>query len=257
MRKIRLGKIHADYLTMAEAIDEILELTERKKGGFIVTPNVDHVVLAEKNAELRDAYADASLSLVDGMPLVWASKFAGFPLPEKVSGSDIVRPLLRRAAERGLKVYLLGAAPNVGATAAQRLVEEMPTLQIVGVDSPPMGFEKDPAIEREILARIALAKPDLVLLALGCPKQEVLMHRWHKLGMASVMLGVGATFDFIAGKVKRAPRWMSSLGLEWLYRLSQDPRRLAKRYLIQDAQFFGIFLGMMRQEKTSRVYCAK
>lgn len=257
MRKIRLGKIHADYLTMAQAIDAIIELAEQKKGGFIVTPNVDHVVMAEKNEELREAYADASLSLVDGMPLVWASKLAGFPLPEKISGSDIVRPLLRRAAEKGLGVYLLGAAPEVGVAAASRLVEELPELKIVGVDSPPLGFEKDPALERESLAKIASAGPDIVLLALGCPKQEILMHRWRRAGMAPVMLGVGATLDFIAGKVKRAPPWISSMGFEWLYRISQDPRRLAKRYLVQDVKFFGIFLDMMRSEKTSRVYCAE
>lgn len=257
MRKIRLGRIHADYLTMAEAIDAIIELAERKEGGFIVTPNVDHVVMAEKNEELREAYDEAALSLVDGMPLVWASKLAGFPLPEKVSGSDIVRPLLRRAAERGLRVYLLGAAPEVGLTAAGRLVEEIPELKIVGVDSPPLGFEKDPALEREVLAKMALAEPDIVLLALGCPKQEILMHRWRRLGMAPIMLGVGATLDFIAGKVRRAPRWMSSMGFEWLYRISQDPRRLVKRYLVRDARFLGIFLDMMRRGKPGRVYYAK
>lgn len=254
MKKFRFGTIHADYIDFEGALDAVVELAKAGKGGFVVTPNVDHVVMSEKNEALRAAYADASLSLVDGMPLVWMSKAAGFPLPEKISGSDLVRPLLRRAADAGLGVYLLGAAPGVGAAAAEILKAEMPGLRIVGVESPPLGFEKDPAVEAGILARMEAAAPDLVLMALGCPKQELLMHRWYARGAKPVMLGIGATLDFIAGKVKRAPRWMSAAGLEWVFRITQDPLRLAKRYLVQDAAIVGVFFRTMRTPKESRVF---
>lgn len=254
MLKLRLGTIHADYITMSEAIEAIIALAESGQGGFVVTPNVDHVVLAEKNPGIQAAYADASLSLVDGMPLVWASKLAGFPLPGKISGSDLVRPLLRRAAEKNLRVFFLGAAPGVGAKAAERLVADMPGLNIVGTYAPPLGFEHDRSAENVTLARVASARADIVLVALGCPKQELLMHRWYKQGVKAVMLGVGASLDFIAGNVKRAPRWMSAMGLEWVYRITQDPKRLVRRYLIQDMAILGILMKMRRIPKEQWVF---
>jgi len=209
---------------------------------------------SEASAEIRAAYADASLSLADGMPLIWASRIAGDALPEKVSGSDLVRPLLMGAARRGLGVYLLGAAPGVAQKAAGLLVEEIPGLRIVGFDSPPLGFEKDPELERRALDKMRYASPDLALVALGCPKQELLMHRWSSQDRTPVMLGIGASLDFIAGKVKRSPPWMSRIGLEWVYRIIQDPKRLARRYLIQDSAIVGIILRTLRLPKNQRVF---
>jgi N-acetylglucosaminyldiphosphoundecaprenol N-acetyl-beta-D-mannosaminyltransferase len=244
MQKIRFGMIHADYISMSDAIEVIISLAESRQGGYVVTPNVDHVVLAEKNKELQSVYTDATLSLIDGMPLVWVSKLVGFPLPEKISGSDLVQPLLRKAAEKKLSFFFLGAAPGVGAKAAERLLLEIPGLNIVGTYAPPLGFEQDRSAEDETLAKLISADPDIVLVALGCPKQELLMHRWYKQGITSVMIGVGASLDFISGKVKRAPRWMSATGLEWVFRIIQDPKRLIKRYLIQDMAILGILLKM-------------
>ncbi|MBI9099201.1 MAG: WecB/TagA/CpsF family glycosyltransferase [Spirochaetaceae bacterium] len=253
MRKIFFGNIHADYLTLEDTLNEIEKLAVEKKGGFIVTPNVDHIVISEKNDDLKSAYADASLSLADGKPLLWMSQIAGFPLPEKISGSDLVRPLLIRAAEKGLTVYFLGAAPGVGLTAAEILTKEIPNLKIVGVDAPPMGFETDIITEKETLEKMLSANPDIVLFALGAPKQEILMHKWKKQGVVQVMLGIGASLDFISGKVKRSPKWMSNMGFEWLYRLSQDPKRLAKRYLIQDIAIVRIFIKMMKTPPKKRI----
>lgn len=254
MTKIRFGAIHADYITRDAAIKVILELAAGRRGGYVVTPNVDHIVVAEKNGQLRSAYASAALSLADGKPLIWMSRLAGLPLPEKISGSDLVRPLLREAAGMGLSVYFLGSAPGVGLAAGERLSSEIPGLRIAGVDSPPMGFELDPEQERAARDKMASANPDIVLFALGAPKQEILMHRWHSQGVAPVMLGIGASLDFIAGKVKRAPRWMSDRGLEWLYRLLQDPRRLARRYLVQDIGIIPIFIRLLRTPAQQRVY---
>jgi len=254
LKKIRLGKIHADYLTMEIALNKIVDLAKDKKGGYIVTPNVDHIVISEKNKQLQSAYKEASLSLADGKPLIWMSKFINKPLPEKISGSDLVRPLLIRAAKEGLKVYFLGSAPGVAITAAKILKNEIPKLKIVGVDSPPMNFEKSEILEKETLEKMLSSNPDIVLMALGAPKQELLMHKWKKLGVLHIMIGVGASLDFVAGKIKRAPKWISNIGFEWLYRLFQDPGRLIKRYLIQDLAIFKIFFNMLKTPKNDRVY---
>ncbi|MBN2714676.1 MAG: WecB/TagA/CpsF family glycosyltransferase [Deltaproteobacteria bacterium] len=254
MKKIRFGAIHADYITQAEALEYIIDLAKSGKGGYIVTPNIDHVVLAQKNRQLRNAYAQASLSLVDGMPLKWMSALVGEPLPEKVSGSDLVRPLLQRAAISGLRVYFLGAASGVAQTAADKMISEIPDLNIVGVDSPPLGFEKDPKQEQATIDKMMSTEPNIVMLALGCPKQELTMHKWHKTTAPIVYLGIGATLDFIANKVKRAPSWMSDMGLEWVYRISQDPKRMLHRYLVRDAAIAPIFLKMLRAKKSDIVF---
>jgi N-acetylglucosaminyldiphosphoundecaprenol N-acetyl-beta-D-mannosaminyltransferase len=238
--RLLIGSIHVDYATMDEAIERIIQLAKVRVGGYIYTPNVDHIVLAERDAYLREAYAGTALSLADGMPLVWLSRMVGRPLPEKVSGSDLVRPLLRRASMEGLRVYLLGAAPGVGDTAAKALLREFPSLRIVGVDSPPLGFEKVANLERIAKERMLRVDPDLILIALGCPKQEKLIYKWSLDGVRAVMIGVGATLDFLAGNAKRAPKWISSIGAEWLYRLARDPRRMVRRYLIQDSAFLKI-----------------
>ena len=243
-KKIRLGKIHADCLTFSEALRAIELLIEAGEGGFVVTPNVDHVVLAEHDERLRDAYTDASLSLADGMPLIWMSHILGTPLPEKISGSDLVVPLLRRAATLEKSVYFLGSAEGVGEEAGRRLKQDIESLNIVGTDSPPFGFEQDETEEERTMQKVIDAKPDVVLFALGCPKQELLMHKWYKKLAPSILLGIGASLDFLAGNVKRSPRWMSKMGLEWMYRLSQDPQRLAKRYLGRDLAILPIFLRM-------------
>ncbi|MCP4605963.1 MAG: WecB/TagA/CpsF family glycosyltransferase [Proteobacteria bacterium] len=254
MKKTILGTIHADHLTLNEAIDAIEELVSAGRGGFVVTPNIDHVVLAERNSSLQDAYAHAALSLVDGMLLKWMSNILGHSLPEKVSGSDLVKPLLRRAASKQMRVYFLGGEPGVGEKAAERLQKEMGALNIVGIDSPPFGFEKTPVLEQETMTKVIEAKPELALFALGCPKQELLMYRWYERLAPCVLLGIGASLDFIAGHVQRSPEWLSNIGLEWAYRLSQDPKRLAKRYLVRDLAILPIILRMLRTSKHERVF---
>ncbi len=250
--RVNIGTIHADRVSMSDALAIIERLARAGTGGFVVTPNVDHVVMAERDVRFRAAYAAASLSLVDGTPLVWLGRALGTPFPEKISGSDLIRPLMGLAADRGMRVYLLGAAEGVAARAAGRLIEENPELHIVGIDSPPLGFDRDPLQEEAVRARVARTRPDLVLVALGAPKQELLMHRWHRRGVRAVMLGIGAGLDFIAGNVSRAPQWISSAGLEWLYRLSREPRRLAKRYLVRDPAIVAIAGRMIVNRRTDR-----
>src|SRR5438132_415048 len=222
--RIRIGPLWIDALGFDQALDRIEQLAASGEGGAVFTPNVDHVVNAARRADFREAYAGARLSLADGQPLVWASRLLGTRLPEKVSGSDLVPRLLDRAAKRGLRVYFLGGVSGVAAEAA-RVARERFGLEIVGVDSPAIGAagEADPAV----LARVREARAQIVLVALGSPKQELFIHRHQSDMGGAAALGIGASLDFLAGRVRRCPAWMSRVGLEWLYRLAQDPRRLA------------------------------
>jgi N-acetylglucosaminyldiphosphoundecaprenol N-acetyl-beta-D-mannosaminyltransferase len=252
VKRVRLGQIYAHSLTFPEALDAVVELVEAGEGGYIVTPNVDHVVQAEHSEAMRAAYHGASLSLVDGQPLIWLSKMMGEPFPEKISGSDLVPRLLRIAAREGWHVFFLGAAEGVGAKAAEILKSDAPSLQIT-VHSPRFGFDTDPVESAAVLERVREAKPNLVVMALGCPKQELLMHRWKEELAPAVAIGAGATLDFIAGNVPRSPAWMSSAGLEWLYRLAREPRRLAHRYLVRDPEIIKVAWQMLRLPQEARV----
>jgi N-acetylglucosaminyldiphosphoundecaprenol N-acetyl-beta-D-mannosaminyltransferase len=235
-------------VTKDGALDAVESLVRAGEGGAVFTPNVDHVVLAEEVPRMRDAYARADLSLVDGMPLLWASRLVGRPLPEKISGSDFVPPLLERAAERGWRVYFLGGAPGVGALAREKLRERLPKLEVVGVDAPRVDVDA-PREERDaIVARVRATNPTLVLVALGAPKQEIWIDLVREQLKPAVLLGVGASLDFVAGTIARAPRWISLAGLEWLFRLSREPRRLWRRYLVRDPKFL-LILGRTWKER--------
>lgn len=247
-----MGHLYIDRLTFAEAVDAIELLVAAGRGGTVLTPNVDHVVLADQNEDFRHAYARADLSLVDGKLLQWASRLLGEPLPEKISGSDLVTPLAERAALRGWRVYLFGAAPGVPEDAAQKLRERHGTL-VVGCDSPQVSLSPTAAESEAALAKLREARPDLVLVALGAPKQEIWMERMRAHYAPAVAVGVGASLDFVAGRVRRAPAWVSSSGLEWLWRLSREPRRLWRRYLVNDPKFLGILLRTLRLPAAERV----
>src|SRR5262245_56932861 len=171
--RLRLGRLWIDKLTFAEAVDAIEALVDRGQGGAVYTPNVDHVVIAERNANFSAAYADAALSLVDGKPLVWASGLLGMKLPEKISGSDLILPAMKRAAARRFRVYLIGAGPGVAELAAEVLRREH-GVNVVGTDSPRVGA--DGSCDADSLARLKAADPQLVLVAFGAPKQELFIH---------------------------------------------------------------------------------
>lgn len=254
MQSVRMGDIHADVITKKQALDIVFKMATYNCSGYIVTPNVDHIVQAKKNTNLKNAYAKATLSLADGQPLLWMSRLLGMPLPEKISGSDFIRPVMSSAAKNGFSVFFCGAAPGVAETAADVLRSEFPELKIAGFESPPLGFEKDAVYEKSLLKRIQSKNPDIVLIALGAPKQEILMERWNDQGARFLMIGIGAGLDFIAGKVKRAPAWLSRCGFEWLYRMMQEPKRLVKRYLVDDISIIPVFLKTLRLSKESRMF---
>jgi N-acetylglucosaminyldiphosphoundecaprenol N-acetyl-beta-D-mannosaminyltransferase len=249
--RVRFGELWVDSLTFAEALDAIEALVVTGRGGSVFTPNVDHVVNADDNPSFSAAYAAASLSLADGQPLVWTSRLLGAPLPEKISGSDLVFPLMKRAAARRWRVYLFGGGPGVAEKAAQVLREQL-GVKIVGCEAPRISLEPDPAVDGPAMERIRKANAQLLLVALGAPKQELWLHRVGAGIRPTVGVGVGASLDFVAG-ARRAPRWMSRAGLEWLFRLLQEPRRLARRYLINDPKFLLILYRTLRTPRSLRV----
>lgn len=246
MPRISIGTLPLDVVDFEGALDAIDRLISAKRGGTVFTPNVDHIVMAEHDERFRTAYRAAALSLVDGTPVLWASRLLRKPLPAKISGSDLVMPLMRRAAERGYRVYFLGGAEGVAELAKSKLEAELPGIQIVGTDASRIDVNQ-PADADRVAERIERAAPDLVLVALGAPKQELWSFSRAERLKPAVLLGVGASLDFVAGIQKRAPRWMSKVGLEWLYRLAQEPRRLAARYLLRDPEFCLILLRQLMQ----------
>jgi N-acetylglucosaminyldiphosphoundecaprenol N-acetyl-beta-D-mannosaminyltransferase len=243
-RRARVGSLPLDPVDLNGALQIIDRLVQSGRGGSVFTPNVDHVVMAESNERLRRAYHGASLSLVDGTPVLWAAHLLSQRLPAKVSGSDLVMPLMELAASRGYRVYLLGGAPGVAYEAKVKLERALPGLQIVGVDD---SFVDVDALDPKVMERIKNAKPDILLAALGAPKQEIFAFEQRKLLRPTVVVGVGASLDFVAGVRKRAPRWVSSMGLEWFYRLIQEPGRLAGRYLVRDPKFCVIVLRQLME----------
>jgi N-acetylglucosaminyldiphosphoundecaprenol N-acetyl-beta-D-mannosaminyltransferase len=245
--RVRVGKLPIDVVAFAGALDAIDRLVRARNGGTVFTPNVDHVVMAEHDLQFRAAYAAAALSLVDGAPVLWASRLLRTPLPTKISGSDLVLPLMERAAEHGHRVYFLGGAPGVADLARRKLIATFPKLQIVGTDSSRIDLHGGSGENDQAAERIRLAEPDLVLVALGAPKQELWSHLHSDALKPAVLVGVGASLDFVAGVQTRAPLWMSNVGLEWLYRLAQEPRRLAARYLLRDPEFCLILLRQLME----------
>ncbi len=235
---VRILEIQVDRVTMDQALERISSMV-RAGGPFqVLTPNVDHVMRALKDPAFREIYRDGDLVVADGAPLVWASRFLGDPLPERVAGSDLTPRLCALAAERGFSVFFMGGLPGSARAAAEILREKHPSLRVAGWDPAPLGFDKDPDLSRELEEKIRKAGPDLLFVALGSPKQDAWIHE-HKdrLGVP-VSMGVGATLDFISGKVKRAPLFFQRAGLEWFWRLLSEPRRLWKRYLLDDMPFF-------------------
>jgi N-acetylglucosaminyldiphosphoundecaprenol N-acetyl-beta-D-mannosaminyltransferase len=247
---VHFGKVRVDALTFEQALSAFEQLVLAREGGRVFTPNIDHVVLAEHDARFAGAYARADLSFADGMPLVALSRLGRVRLPEKVSGSDFVMPLMERAALRGWRVYLLGGMPGVAEKAAARMSATFPPLQIVGCDPARVELGASAETRQAEIARVAGVRPDIVLVALGAPKQEVWIDEVAAALAPAVLMGVGASLDFMAGTAVRAPRWMSRVGLEWLHRLAKDPVRMARRYLVRDAEFPVILarqiLGEMR-----------
>lgn len=229
----RLFGIRFDAITQREAVGKILAWAKQRDAGcrYVVTPNVDHVVKLETDAKFRGAYDGASLIVVDGKPVRLASRLLGKPLPETIPGSELCPAVLRSAERLGkLKVFLLGAAPGVPEKAAAAIRHAWPWVEVVGTYSPVFGFNSSAADSDAAIERINAVDPDLLIIGLGAPKQEVWVNEVRSRLKAGVAICAGATIDFLAGQKVRAPRWCQNLGLEWLHRALSEPRRLVPRY---------------------------
>ena len=233
-RQVCLFGVVFDCLTLREASAQIRSwlMDPIRSCRCVVTPNVDHVVLWQTDGEMLAAYQGVDLVVADGWPVVSAARLLGLSLPERVAGSDLVPHVMAAGIEgQPLKVFLLGAAPGVAKRAAARLHAQWPQVNVVGVYSPPRGFETDPEENEAIVRRINSASPHLLVLGLGTPKQEIWLHRHRSRLAVQVAVAAGATIDFMAGEQVRAPRWMQRCCLEWFYRMIRDPKRLGRRYL--------------------------
>jgi N-acetylglucosaminyldiphosphoundecaprenol N-acetyl-beta-D-mannosaminyltransferase len=215
-----------DYGRTLDLVDELIE---RREPSFFITANLHYAMLSGGDARLREVNDRAAFIVADGMPMVWYSRLIGRPLPERVAGADLIFMLSHRAAKRGHSLFLLGGGPGIAEQAAQTLTAANPGLKIVGIESPMLDRMTEQEHE-QLIWRIRTARPDLLFVAFGQPKGELwLAQTYQSLGVPACVQ-LGASFDFAAGRIRRAPRWTQRLGAEWLYRISRQPKRMIPRY---------------------------
>lgn len=232
-----VGGVTFDSLTEKQTVETVLDEIQQGRGGWLVTPNVD-ILQRTRDASLRELVNSASLVVCDGMPVIWAARLAGTPLPERVTGSSLIWSLTAGAAREGHRVFLLGAADGVAAQAAQQLNARHPGTGVVAdVYSPPYGFEASEEEMALLRLRLGRADPAIVFCGFGFPKQERLIRSLVEEFPRVWFVGCGGAIDMAAERVPRAPALLQRTGLEWAYRLVHEPRRLARRYLVDDLPF--------------------
>jgi N-acetylglucosaminyldiphosphoundecaprenol N-acetyl-beta-D-mannosaminyltransferase len=232
-----------DRLTVAAALDAVEALVDASAGGTVLCANAHHVAACERQPALREAFAAASLCLAAGTPVVWAARLLGRPVPERVSGADLLLPLLGRAQARRWRVSLCVEGGPEAAARAEALLRSLGVHVVEAGGGPGEGAAAGAGqgeAEAAVVARIAASAPDLVLVGLGAPAQELFIHRCTAGLAPAVVVAVGPSLRYVLGQARRAPSWMSRAGLEWLHRLAQEPRRLWRRYLLSGPRFLGI-----------------
>jgi N-acetylglucosaminyldiphosphoundecaprenol N-acetyl-beta-D-mannosaminyltransferase len=251
-RRARLAGFEFDLLTEAEVIHHIVSESRAGRGGWVATPNVDICQRVRRNPALRDLVSGATLVVPDGMPLLWAARLRGDPLAERVTGSSLIFSLTSAAASARRSVYLLGGGSGVPDLAGTELARRYPGLRVAGAYAPPVGFEESPGAVALIRERLGQARPDIVYVGLGFPKQERLIAELTAALPGAWFIGCGAAIPFAAGTLPRAPVWMQRAGLEWAFRLLKEPRRLFRRYLVDDAPYaaYLLFSSVMERVRT-------
>lgn len=249
MDKVNMFNINFDNITFADLMEFILDAKKNKKQTYILTCNVDHVVQTTKDREFAEIYSNADLVVADGVPIMWASKLIKRPLKQKISGSDILPVLGKEFEKNEVSLFFLGAAEGIAFKAAENLRKKYQNIKIVGCYSPTYGFENNEEENEKILDKIKSAKPDVLMVGVGAPKQEKWIYKYYKQYDVPVSIGVGATFDFISGNVVRAPAILQTLGLEWFWRFLQEPKRLFHRYFIEDSKFIVLIIKELLKNK--------
>lgn len=237
-KRIEMMGCQIDNLSMEETLQTVEGFIKTGKPHQHVVVNVDKLVKASRDPELRRIINDCALINVDGMPVVWASRLLGKGLKERVAGVDLFEGLMRRSAEKGWRVFLLGAREEVVSGVKRIYEQKYPGLTVAGYRN---GYWK-PEEEAGVVEQIRAAQADLLFVAISSPKKEHFLGRYQAEMKIPFAMGVGGTFDVAVGKVNRAPLWMQKAGLEWFYRFLQEPRRMFRRYFIEDMAFFGLLL---------------
>ena len=236
MEKQPLLNTYVNNVNMAETVEAIESMIVNGGKHYIVAINVDVVMKIEEDKYLKEITDKADMVLVDGKPLVWIANYHKHPIKAKISGSDLVPLLCKVAAEKNYSVFIIGGKDGIAEQAKKKLEEKHPGIDIVGTYAPPFGFEKDGVELQKINEMVSSVHPDLLIACFGCPKQEKWIYENYQKYDAKVSICAGATVDFLAGHVNRAPKWMSEVGLEWFYRFLQEPKRMFKRYFIDDVK---------------------
>lgn len=236
MEKQPLLNTYVNNVDMSQALSAIEQMVLRGKKSYIVAVNVDVVMKIEEDLYLKKITDKADMVLVDGKPLIWISNWHKKPVKAKISGSDLIPLLCELAANKGYSIFIIGGKEGIAEQARRRLEEKLSRINIVGTYAPPFGFEKDETELQKINEMISRVHPDLLIACFGCPKQEKWIYENYQKYDAKVSICAGATVDFLAGNVNRAPKWMSEHGLEWFYRFLQEPKRMFKRYFIDDVK---------------------
>lgn len=230
-----------DILTFDEALQSICDLVVSGRFSFTVTPNVDHIMRLRRDRSFQSIYERAELVVPDGVPLIWASRLLDSPLPEPITGPDLVEHLADEAASKGFSVYLLGSSRESTELAAAALLERYPALRVAGCSFLSTGFDEHAS--QVVASEIAESRADLLFVGLGAPRQEAWIAQFGPSTGARHAVAVGGSFAVISGLMARAPRWVRKLGLEWLWRLLHEPRRLWRRYLVDDLPFLWLIAG--------------
>lgn len=251
MRKIKILNLEIDNFSLTEFL-------EKFQSGVLFTPNVDHLMKLQKDLEFRKAYDISDYKICDSQVIVYASRFLGTPIEERISGADFFPAFYNyHRNNHDVRIFLLGAATGVASQAQRKINQKIGRNIIVGSYSPSFGFEKDRAECEYIVDTIKNSDATVLVVGLGSPKQEKWILNYKELlPNIKIFMGLGATIDFEAGKIKRCPKWMGQVGLEWLFRLSQEPQRLWKRYLLDDIPFFLLVLKQkfnLYQKKKNKI----
>lgn len=250
---LSFGTLEVDCVDLDEAVDSVMTMTNSSRVEVVVTPNVDHVMRCATNDEFAHAIRNASMRVADGQPLVLISRLLRLPLQTKLSGSDLLAPVLIAAARDGVPVFLFGSTPENVQVAEAKLLVTTPGLDIVGRASPIYdAADPDTPEFLDALASLHASKARLIIMAFGSPKQEVMVDRLRDRLPAGCYCCFGAAIDFSAGAVRRAPTVMSKLGIEWMWRLAREPKRLWRRYLVDDIGIFAVFARMTYQRMRGR-----
>lgn len=247
--KIKLLGIDISNVSMSETIFYIDKMIASGTFSYIVTPNVDHLMKLQFDSDFRKIYEGANLAVPDGVPLLWGSRILGTPLKERVNGTDLFVKICENAAERGYSIFLLGGNPDTAEKAGTILAEKYPGLRVAGYFCPEFGFDADFVECRRIQKLIAASKADILFVGLGAPKQERWIAEFGPGCGVKVAIGIGVSFSLVSGNIKRAPIWMQKRGLEWFWRLMAEPRRLSKRYLVDDLPFFWLVAKYWLKQK--------